>query len=140
MKADIVTRSADETRALGRRVGAGLRKGDVLLLVGDLGSGKTTFAKGVAEACGVGATVRSPTFALMHKYRGDPDVLHVDLYRERDALGLEDLDWESEGRDAVTLVEWPRNLTDDLWPDAPRVHLEHIDETSRRISIPDGLA
>ncbi len=139
MKAEVVTRSPEETRALGRRVGAGLRKGDVLLLVGDLGSGKTTFAKGVAEACGVRSTVRCPTFALMHKYRGHPDVLHVDLYRERDARGLEDLDWEAEGRDAVTLVEWPRDLTDYLWPDAPRVHLEHVDETSRRIRLPDGL-
>ncbi|MCZ6786845.1 MAG: tRNA (adenosine(37)-N6)-threonylcarbamoyltransferase complex ATPase subunit type 1 TsaE [Planctomycetota bacterium] len=137
MKAEIVTHSPEETRALGRRVGAGLKKGDVLLLVGDLGSGKTTFAKGVAEACGVDVTVRSPTFALMHKYRGDPDVLHVDLYRERDALGLEDLDWEAEGREAVTLVEWPRGLTNDLWPDAPRVHLEHVDETSRRIHLPE---
>jgi tRNA threonylcarbamoyladenosine biosynthesis protein TsaE len=84
MAREVVTRSAAETRALGREVGAKLRPGSVLLLEGDLGAGKTTFTKGVAEACGVEATVRSPTFALMHRYRGRPDVVHIDLFREKE--------------------------------------------------------
>ncbi|MGQ0612943.1 MAG: tRNA (adenosine(37)-N6)-threonylcarbamoyltransferase complex ATPase subunit type 1 TsaE [Planctomycetaceae bacterium] len=140
MAPEVLTRSPEETRAWGRRVAARLGRGDVLLLVGELGAGKTTFVQGVAEACGVVAGVRSPTFALMHRYRGRPDLIHVDLYRERDPSALEDLDLESSGRDAITLVEWPRDLTEALWPRAPRIEIDHVDETTRRLRLPEGLA
>ncbi|MHC4931592.1 MAG: tRNA (adenosine(37)-N6)-threonylcarbamoyltransferase complex ATPase subunit type 1 TsaE [Planctomycetota bacterium] len=136
MAREVVTRSAEETRALGREVGARLAAGDVILLDGELGSGKTTFVKGIAEACGVRATVRSPTFALMHRYRGEPDLVHVDLYREREAVGLEDLDLDPLAEGVIVAVEWPRGLSAYLWPDAPRVRLEHVNETSRRITLP----
>ena len=136
MAREVVTRSADETRALGRELGSGLARGDVLLLEGELGSGKTTFVKGLAEACKVAVMVRSPTFALMHRYRGDPDLVHVDLYRESDAAGLEDLYLEADGDRVITVVEWPKELAPYLWPDAPRVLFEHVDETTRRILLP----
>ncbi|MHC4339537.1 MAG: tRNA (adenosine(37)-N6)-threonylcarbamoyltransferase complex ATPase subunit type 1 TsaE [Planctomycetota bacterium] len=136
MGREIVTRSAEETRAVGREVGSRLRVGDVILLDGELGSGKTTFVKGIAEACRVRATVRSPTFALMHRYRGDPDLVHVDLYRESEAMGLEDLDLDPEAEGVIVAVEWPRGLSAYLWPGAPRVRLEHVDETTRRITLP----
>lgn len=136
MAREVITRSPDETRALGRELGAGLSRGDVLLLEGELGTGKTTFVKGVAEALGVQAMVRSPTFALMHRYRGDPDLVHVDLYRESDAAGLEDLYLDADGDDVIIVVEWPKQLAPYLWPDAPRVQFEHVDETTRRIVVP----
>jgi tRNA threonylcarbamoyladenosine biosynthesis protein TsaE len=136
MAREVTTRSADETRALGREVGGGLARGDVLLLEGELGTGKTTFVKGIAEACGVQAMVRSPTFALMHRYRGDPDLVHVDLYRETDPAGLEDLYLDADGDDVITVVEWPKQLSPYLWPDAPRVRFEHVDENTRRIEVP----
>ena len=136
MAREVTTNSADETRALGREIGDGLARGDVLLLEGELGAGKTTFVKGVAEACKVEVTVRSPTFALMHRYHGDPDLVHVDLYRESDAAGLEDLYLDADGDDVITVVEWPKQLASYLWPDAPRVRFEHVDETTRRIVMP----
>jgi len=135
MARDVVSRSPEETRALGRELGATLRPGDVVLLEGELGAGKTTFVKGIAEACGVAATVRSPTYALMHRYRGRPDVVHVDLYREDSETALEDLALDDQG-DCVVVVEWPRDLTAGRWPDARRVALEHVDETTRRIRLP----
>ena len=136
MAREVTTNSADGTRALGREIGNGLARGDVLLLEGELGAGKTTFVKGVAEACKVEAMVRSPTFALMHRYHGDPDLVHVDLYRESDAAGLEDLYLDADGDDVITVVEWPKQLASYLWPDAPRVKFEHVDESTRRIVMP----
>ena len=134
MAREVVTRSAEETRSLGREVGAKLRPGAVLLLEGELGAGKTTFVKGVAEACGVRATVRSPTFALMHRYKGRPDVVHIDLFREREPTALDDLGLEEDA--AVIVVEWPRNLADGTWPHAVRIRFEALDETTRRITLP----
>jgi tRNA threonylcarbamoyladenosine biosynthesis protein TsaE len=136
MAREVTTSSADETRALGREIGSTLARGDVLLLEGELGAGKTTFVKGIAEACNVESMVRSPTFALMHRYRGDPDLVHVDLYRESDAVALEDLYLDADGDQVIIVVEWPRQLADYLWPDAPRVKFEHVDETTRRIVVP----
>lgn len=136
MAREVTTSSAEETRRLGREVGSTLERGDVLLLEGQLGAGKTTFVKGIADACKVEAMVRSPTFALMHRYRGDPDLVHVDLYRESDAAGLEDLYLDAGADDVVIVVEWPRNLANYLWPDAPRVLFEHVDETTRKIVVP----
>ena len=131
-----LTRSPEETRRLARRWGEGLKAGDVVLLEGDLGAGKTTFTKGLADACGVSRTVRSPTFAIMHRYRGTPDLIHIDLYRERDPVTLEDLDLDPALPEGVIVVEWPRELTSYLWNDAWRVRIEHVDDSTRRIRLP----
>ena len=136
MAREVVTRTPEETRALGRTFGATLVPGDVVLLEGELGAGKTTFVKGVAEACGVETVVRSPTFALMHRYRGKPDVVHLDLYRQGETGGVEDLDLDRDAHDVVTLVEWPRDHAQAHWPNAKRVTLEHVDEQTRRITLP----
>ena len=101
------TRSPDETRALGRAIAALLEPGDVVLLAGDLGAGKTTFAQGLAEGLGVTEPVVSPTFTLAREYEGRLKMVHVDVYRLDHAseildLGLEDL----AGDDGVTVVEW----------------------------------
>ena len=129
----VVSRSPEETRRLGRELGATLRAGDVVLLEGDLGAGKTTFVKGIADACGVTVEVRSPTFALMHRYRGRPDVVHVDLYRERSATALDDLALDEAGEAAIIVVEWPKGIAAAHWPAARRIRFEHVDETTRRI-------
>jgi len=129
----VVSRSAEETRRLGREFGASLRAGDVVLLEGELGAGKTTFVKGIAEACGVTALVRSPTFALMHRYRGRPDLIHVDLYRETSPGALDDLALDEASEGAILVVEWPKDLAASAWPDARRVRFEHVDETTRRV-------
>ena len=103
------TRSAEETMSLGRRLAAGIHAPETILLTGDLGSGKTTLAKGMVEGLGAASSedVLSPTFSLIHEYEGPPKVYHVDLYRldrvsELETLGLEDL-WDAP---AVVLIEW----------------------------------
>ena len=117
----LVTHSAAETRAAGRVVGALLEPGDLVVLGGDLGTGKTVFTKGIAEGLGVDATVVSPTFTLAREYEGRLRLVHVDVYRldriqEFLDLGLEDL----AGDDAVTVVEWGDAVAAEL----PADHLE----------------
>jgi tRNA threonylcarbamoyladenosine biosynthesis protein TsaE len=101
------TSSAEETRALGRALAGVLRPGDVVVLAGDLGAGKTTFAQGVARGLGVYEPVTSPTFTIVHQYEGHVPVAHVDVYRLETIAELHDLGFEEvldDGR--VTLVEW----------------------------------
>jgi len=136
MVREVVTASAEETRALGTEFARTLSGGDVVLLVGELGAGKTTFVQGMARALGVTAGVRSPTFAILHRYRGTPDLVHVDLYREHDEVALEDLALE-EGDRAVIVVEWPRGIAEGRWPGALRVELAHVDPDHRRVRVPD---
>lgn len=135
---ELITHSSDETIELGREIGRSLTPPVLILLSGDLGAGKTTLTKGIV--CGIGAAnedeVTSPTFTLVHKYEGSSRVYHVDLYRiegshDLETLGLEDLFNEP----AVVIVEWPEKLT--LRTDWPvvRVHLEHVSEDARRVSI-----
>ncbi len=99
--------SAEETEAIAAELAAELAPGDVVALVGDLGAGKTVFARGLARALGVQEPVHSPTFTLIHEYQGRWPVFHVDLYRlagvaEAESLGLEEY-FEAPG---VTIIEW----------------------------------
>ena len=111
----VTTRDAGETRALGARLAAVARAGDLLCLVGDLGAGKTQLAKGFAKGLGIEDTVSSPTFVLMSEYAGRLPLFHVDLYRLDDAAdafagGLLD-ERQLEG---VALVEWAERLGEAL--------------------------
>ncbi len=136
MEREVVSRSPEETRALGRETARALAPGAVLLLFGGLGSGKTTFAKGVGDACGVAAMVKSPTFALMQRYRGTPDLIHIDLYRQPEEASLDDLALDESAGDVITLVEWPKGAALVRWPRALRIRFEHADEGTRRILLP----
>jgi tRNA threonylcarbamoyladenosine biosynthesis protein TsaE len=103
----VVTRSAEETLALAGSVGELLRPGDVVSLAGELGTGKTLFARGVARALGVTEPVVSPTFTIVREYEGRVPLVHVDVYRIDTFQELDDLGFEEVVRDdAVTLVEW----------------------------------
>jgi tRNA threonylcarbamoyladenosine biosynthesis protein TsaE len=134
-----LTRSEDETMAVARELAATLSAGDVVLLSGTLGAGKTAFVRGLAAGLGVNpAAVSSPTFTIVHEYRGGRLVLyHADLYRlERtatDEIGLE----EMGVKDGVLAIEWPDRLTHAL-PGTRAVRLEIIDEHMRRILISDS--
>ena len=136
MVADRVTVSEEETQAVARELSATFRAGDVVLLSGDLGAGKTTFVRGLAEGLGIDpGEVSSPTFTLVHEYRGNGLTLyHADLYRlERaatDDLGLEEIGV----KDGVLAIEWPDRLTHEL-PGATLVRLDVVDDASRRITI-----
>ena len=127
-----VTKSEAETAAVAKDLARSLVAGDVLLLSGNLGAGKTAFVRGLAEGLGVDPEeVSSPTFTLVHEYRGEKLTLyHADLYRlERaatDDLGLEELER------GVLAVEWPDRLTHAL-PGAHHISIEILEGDERRI-------
>jgi len=103
----IATESAEETRALAARLGALLGPGDLVLLVGDLGAGKTAFTQGLARGLGVTDPVTSPTFTIVQEYAGRLPLAHVDVYRLDRVQDLHDLGFDElvdDGR--VTVVEW----------------------------------
>jgi tRNA threonylcarbamoyladenosine biosynthesis protein TsaE len=131
-----ITHSDEGTQDVARDLATTLNAGDVLLLSGDLGAGKTTFVRGLAEGLGIDpGEVSSPTFTLVHEYRGGRLTLyHADLYR-LDNTATNDLGLEEIGvQDGVLAIEWPDRLTHDM-PGARRVTLEVVDDSSRRITV-----
>ncbi len=106
--------TAEEMQRLGERIGRELRAGDLLLLNGELGAGKTTLTRGIGQALGVKGTVSSPTFVLARTHRteaGTP-LVHIDAYRLGSALELDDLDIDFEN--SIVVVEWGRDFLDDV--------------------------
>ena len=102
-----------ETIELGYKIGSLLAPGDVLLLAGDLGAGKTTFTKGIGKALGIKRTINSPTFTIVKEYNGTLDLYHLDLYR-LEGLGT-DFDLEEYfSKDGVVVCEWPNNVSEIL--------------------------
>jgi tRNA threonylcarbamoyladenosine biosynthesis protein TsaE len=127
--------------AVARQLASTLEPGRVLLISGNLGAGKTAFVRGLAQGLGVDPEdVSSPTFTLVHEYRGERIALyHVDLYR-LDRAATEDLGLEEMGvADGVLAIEWPERLTHTL-PGAMRVTIEIVDESTRRIRMVDGAS
>ncbi|HWZ81097.1 MAG TPA: tRNA (adenosine(37)-N6)-threonylcarbamoyltransferase complex ATPase subunit type 1 TsaE [Terriglobales bacterium] len=133
------THSAEETIAFGRALAADLRPPLLVLLCGDLGAGKTTLVKGIAEGFGAATAddVTSPTFTLVHEYRGPRAVLyHIDLYRveterELETLGLDDL----AGPESILLIEWGEKFPRFVRERNVEIALELVDENERRIEI-----
>jgi tRNA threonylcarbamoyladenosine biosynthesis protein TsaE len=128
------THSPEETTELGRRVGAACGPGTVLALVGDLGAGKTRFAKGAALGLGVAdeGCVTSPTFVLMNLYTGRVPIAHFDLYR-LGTVDLPSLGFFDVRRGSVVLVEWAEKADEALLGDHVRVSFEVTGESSRRL-------
>ena len=129
--------SPGETEDIAARLSRELVVGDVVPVSGELGSGKTTFVRGACRALGVTAPVTSPTYTIGHRYEGDPDVSHLDLYRFTDVSAAEWGDLEPYFDDAIVFVEWPEAARSGLPQVRVSVQLEHVDEHSRRILI-DG--
>jgi tRNA threonylcarbamoyladenosine biosynthesis protein TsaE len=133
------THSADETTELGRKLAAEIRPGSVVLLRGELGAGKTTLVKGIAEGFQAAAAtaVTSPTFTLIHEYRGpDLTVYHIDLYRidtqrELDTLALDDL----METDSILLIEWGEKFARFVKERDVEIVLEHKGGDERLIKI-----
>ena len=112
-----------------------LRIGDVVTVSGELGSGKTTFVRGACRALGVTAPVTSPTFTVGHRYPGDPDVSHLDLFRFQGVSPAEWGDLEPYFQDAICFVEWPEAAAGALPPARVAVRLSHVDPTHRLITL-----
>ena len=133
------THSAEETIAFGRALAAELTPPLLILLRGDLGAGKTTLVKGIAEGFSAAAAddVTSPTFTLVHEYRGARATLyHIDLYRvdterELETLGLDDL----TGPESILLIEWGEKFPSFVREKNIEIALERVDENERRIQI-----
>ncbi|HEY8393466.1 MAG TPA: tRNA (adenosine(37)-N6)-threonylcarbamoyltransferase complex ATPase subunit type 1 TsaE [Thermaerobacter sp.] len=134
-----VTRVPDATamEALGARIGRVLRVGDWIALTGPLGAGKTTLVRGLARGLGAGGRVASPTFTLMHVYRGRIPLFHLDLYRLEGALSLADVaDPDELAAEGAVAVEWADRAPDWLAPDALWVAISGPgSEPGRRVAV-----
>lgn len=131
----IAAESPEATRAVGRRLAGLLRPGDIVLLAGRLGSGKTVFAAGVADGLGVDEPVTSPTFVLVHEHQGFLPVIHADVYRLGSSAEFDDLELPSAADDGVLLVEWGNAVASSVPPDHLLVELVVVSETERRIEL-----
>jgi tRNA threonylcarbamoyladenosine biosynthesis protein TsaE len=134
----VETNDPRETEALGAELAAGLRDGDVVLVQGELGSGKTTFVRGAARALGVTDPITSPTFSIGHRYRAmETTVSHLDLYRLAEGLQEEDPalldDYLGPGR--IAFVEWPARDSPELSNARLRVTLVHRGADRRLIEV-----
>ena len=133
---DHVTSSSAETEAFGEIFGRRLRPGDLVLLTGELGAGKTTFVRGVARGIGSTAPVASPTFQLVRVYPGRVQLAHIDLYRIETASELGDLGLDELLDQGAAVVEWGERLDA---PKAALVHLEHLEGDRRVIRVKRDL-
>jgi tRNA threonylcarbamoyladenosine biosynthesis protein TsaE len=118
--------SGDQARELGRRLAGVLRAGDLVILTGDLGAGKTTFAQGVGAGLDVRGVVTSPTFVISRVHpsnSGGPPLVHVDAYRLGGIDELDDLDLDTSLDDAVTVVEWGEGIAEGLADDRVEVRI-----------------
>ncbi|MDI3339569.1 MAG: tRNA (adenosine(37)-N6)-threonylcarbamoyltransferase complex ATPase subunit type 1 TsaE [Sphaerobacter sp.] len=140
---DVISHSPEQTRSLGARLGRLARAGDVFLLTGQIGSGKTTFAQGLARGLGVASYVQSPTFTLVsehsgHTADGRPVTLyHLDLYRLESADDLVTFGYADYFADpaAITVVEWPERLGADLPDEYLLISFDHLADSKRRLAL-----
>jgi tRNA threonylcarbamoyladenosine biosynthesis protein TsaE len=134
----VVTRNENETRALGEKVGALLRPGDFVALYGELGSGKTRFAQGVALGADVNPDthVTSPTYTILNEYKGTYPVYHFDLYRLGGDTDIAELGFEEYFYgNGICLVEWAERLDSELPDQYLKVYFYHAEGDTRRIEF-----
>ncbi len=134
---DFFSRSPEQTRRIGKRLGEVLQAGDVICLQGDLGAGKTTFVQGVAQGWGSIDAVSSPTFILVNLYRRTDEarLFHMDAYRLDSAPEAEELDLETMLAQGPLLIEWPERI-DGLVPDERLwIKFEYVDEEEREMNL-----
>lgn len=128
----LISQGSEQTKEFAKRLAGLLKPGDVIALEGDLGAGKTTFTKGLAEGLGIKRTVNSPTFTIIKEYHGRLPLYHMDVYRVEDSF--EDLGFEEyfEGS-GVTVVEWAHLIEEQLPDQLLTIQLYHGENDSRRI-------
>jgi len=134
---DFFSRSPEQTRRIGMRVGGALQTGDVICLQGDLGAGKTTFVQGLAQGWGSVDSVSSPTFILVNVYRraDQSQLFHMDAYRLDSTPEAAELDLDSMLAEGALVIEWPERMaglipTERLW-----VKFEHVDDEEREMKF-----
>lgn len=137
---DIRLATVEQTQAWGRALGARLRAGDVVVLTGDLGAGKTTLTQGIAEGLGVRGPITSPTFVIARVHPsliGGPALVHVDAYRLSGALDFDDLDLDADVEGSVTIVEWGHGVAEMLSDEWLEIELTGDDVRTVRL-VPHG--
>ena len=134
---DFFSRSPEQTRRIGVRLGGALQPGDIICLQGDLGAGKTTFVQGIAQGWGSSDSVSSPTFILVNVYRraDSGQLFHMDAYRLDSTPEAEELDLDTMLAQGPLIVEWPERIDglvpgENLW-----INLEHVDEEEREMKF-----
>ena len=127
--------SPEDTRAIGERLGRALRAGDVLLLSGQLGAGKTVFVQGLARGLGFNGPVSSKSFVILGEYAGREKLYHADLYRLDEPEQVQDLALDEMTSDGVLAVEWPERAGDVLPEEHLSLHFEVTGEETRRLHV-----
>ena len=136
MKLDIISKSADETMALGQKIAELAKPGSVFCLTGDLGAGKTTLVRGIAQALKIKSVVQSPTFNIMKIYfDGIKPLIHIDAYRLADVntdIGLDEYIGYETG---ITVIEWPMYIENLIPENSHVVNIKNLGENERKITI-----
>ena len=133
--ASVVVADGEAMQALGRDLARRLRAGDLVILSGGLGAGKTTLTQGIAEGLGVRGPVTSPTFVIARVHPslvGGPALVHVDAYRLGDAFEVDDLDLDASLEESVTVVEWGQGLVERLADDRLEVRISVAEDGDAR--------
>jgi tRNA threonylcarbamoyladenosine biosynthesis protein TsaE len=134
---NVFSRSPEQTRQIGMRLGGALQAGDVICLQGDLGAGKTTFVQGIAQGWGSLDSVSSPTFIIVNVYRRNDKarLFHMDAYRLDSTPEAEELDLDAMLFQGPLLIEWPERMDGLVPPEHLWIYLEHIAEQEREMKF-----
>jgi tRNA threonylcarbamoyladenosine biosynthesis protein TsaE len=131
--------TVEDTRAFGRRLAAVLRPGDLVMLTGPLGAGKTALVQGIGAGLGVHGPITSPTFVIARVHRGPVPLVHADAYRLGDRpdprAEIDDLDLDASAEDAVTVVEWGAGLVERLNDEYLEVRIDRLEDETRVIEL-----
>jgi len=132
---EFFSKSPEQTRRIGMRLGSALKKGDVLCLQGELGAGKTTFVQGIAQGWGSSDSVSSPTFIIVNVYRrtDGAQLFHLDTYRLESQPEAEELDIDSMLSEGILIVEWPERLGNLIPEERLWIKLDHIADEQRQM-------
>jgi tRNA threonylcarbamoyladenosine biosynthesis protein TsaE len=135
----ITLTTVDDTREFGRRLATVLRRGDLVLLTGPLGAGKTAMAQGIGAGLGVRGAITSPTFVIARVHKGPTPLVHADLYRLGTAADpraeIDDLDLDTSADEAVTVVEWGEGLAEHLNDAYLQVRIDRQDDDTRVVDL-----
>jgi tRNA threonylcarbamoyladenosine biosynthesis protein TsaE len=135
---EFVCNSLAETHSLGERIGAKLKAGDVVILTGPLGAGKTTITQGIAKGLGVRGPITSPTFVIsrIHPSLSDgPKLIHLDAYRVDSISEIDDLDLDSDLVDSVLIAEWGAGKIDELISPTAVIEIDRHEDDSRTVRV-----